>query len=308
MSAVVATRPVKYSRHPDRPVSDQRGQTLVDGEFAMTDQDLKTIASLIYEDAGIYLNESKATLVYSRLAKRIRQIGLDSFHSYCQLVSSREGQEERRGMLSLLTTNFTRFFREEHHFDHLRQTVLPGLISRARAGGRVRIWSAGCSQGQEPYTIALTVLSMMPDAERHDVKILATDIDPKVIAHARAGLYDAAAIETVSPQLRNQWFRSDERTGQWRVDPALQRLISFRELNLMTEWPFRGQFDVVFCRNVVIYFDEQTQERIWGRYSNKISKGGWLYIGHSERLSGAAKTDFRNAGITTYEKLTGGAA
>ncbi|MEX3007003.1 protein-glutamate O-methyltransferase [Hoeflea sp. TYP-13] len=282
-------------------------QLLVDGEFRMTAKDLQDIASMIYDDAGIYLNESKASLVYSRLAKRIRRIGLDSFATYCKLVSSKEGADERRQMLSLLTTNFTRFFREEHHFDHLRDDVLPGLVAKAKAGGRVRIWSAGCSQGQEPYTIALTLLCAMPDAERYDVKILATDIDPMVVSHAREGVYDSAAIETVEPKLRSQWFKPEGSSGQWRVDPALKRLITFRELNLMRDWPFKGPFDVLFCRNVVIYFDEPTQARIWSRYSNMLAPGGWLYIGHSERLSGEAKGHFRNAGITTYEKFAGGA-
>lgn len=257
---------------------------------------------MIYEDAGIFLNETKASLVYSRLAKRIRKIGLKSFRNYCELVASDGGAEERRQMLSLMTTNFTRFFREEHHFDHLRDTVLPGLMKRAKSGGRVRIWSAGCSQGQEPYTIALTILSMFPDVERYDFKLLATDIDPMVIAHAKAGIYDTSAIETVSPAMRKQWFKPAGRDGEWSVDPALRRLITFRELNLMGKWPFRGPFDVLFCRNVVIYFDEPTQARIWGRYSDMLADGGWLYIGHSERLSGQAKDHFRTAGITTFEK------
>ncbi len=283
------------------------GDVLVDGEFRMTAKDLRDIASMIYEDAGIYLNETKASLVYSRLAKRIRRIGVDSFASYCKLVSGPQGKDERRQMLSLLTTNFTRFFREEHHFDHLRDEVFPELVSRAKAGGRVRIWSAGCSQGQEPYTIALTVLSAMPDAERYDVKILATDIDPMVIAHAKEGVYDDAAIETVSPELRRQWFKPHGTAGQWRVDDAVKRLITFRELNLMRDWPFKGPFDVLFCRNVVIYFDEPTQARIWARYRDLLTEGGWLYIGHSERVSGEAKNHFRNSGITTYQKRTGGA-
>ncbi|WP_425493424.1 CheR family methyltransferase [Hoeflea prorocentri] len=271
----------------------------------MTAKDLRNIAAMIYDDAGIFLNESKASLVYSRLAKRIRRIGMDSFESYCNLVAGADGAEERRQMLSLLTTNFTRFFREEHHFEHLRNDVLPELVARAKSGGRVRLWSAGCSQGQEPYTMALTLLSVMPDAERYDVKILATDIDPAVIAHARQGVYDDAAIETVSPQLRKQWFK-DLGGGQWCVDEAVKRLIAFRELNLMREWPFKGPFDVLFCRNVVIYFDEPTQARIWSRYADMLAVGGWLYIGHSERVSGDAKDRLRSAGITTYQKTAGG--
>ncbi|WP_419909611.1 CheR family methyltransferase [Hoeflea sp.] len=308
MSALPATKRPAQAGSADRPerVWAPKGDILVDGEFRMTAQDLKDIAAMIYEDAGIYLNETKASLVYSRLAKRIRRIGIDSFASYCKLVASPQGKDERRQMLSLLTTNFTRFFREEHHFEHLRQTAFPELAARAKAGGRVRIWSAGCSQGQEPYTIALTLLSAMPDAERYDVKILATDIDPMVIAHAREGVYDGAAIDTVSPELRRQWFKQHGSDGQWRVDDAVKRLITFRELNLMRDWPFKGPFDVLFCRNVVIYFDEATQARIWTRYRDMLTEGGWLYIGHSERVSGDAKAHFLNSGITTYQKRTGG--
>ncbi len=301
MSSALKDISVGTDRQPfNRSLSPD--EQLADGEFPMTRRDLQTVASMIYQDAGIFMNESKASLVYSRLAKRIRKLGLKSFKAYCELVSSESGQQERRQMLSLLTTNFTRFYREEHHFDHLRDEVLPQLAARAKAGGRVRIWSAGCSQGQEPYTIALTVLSVLPDVERYDFKILATDIDPMVIAHARAGVYDDAAIETVAPPMRKKWFKPAGRPGQWQVDPTVQRLISFRELNLMGNWPFKGPFDVLFCRNVVIYFDEPTQARIWTRYRDMLADGGWLYIGHSERLSGEAKDDFRTAGITTYEK------
>ena len=289
-----------------RFTSQSLDERLTEGEFPMTRRDLQDIAAMIYADAGIFLNETKASLVYSRLSKRIRKIGLKSFRNYCELVASDSGADERRQMLSLMTTNFTRFFREEHHFDHLRDTVLPDLIQRARNGGRVRIWSAGCSQGQEPYTIALTVLSAFPEVDRYDFKILATDIDPMVIAHAKAGVYDSSAIETVDPIMRKQWFRRADEPGEWMVDPAMKRLITFRELNLMGNWPFSGPFDVLFCRNVVIYFDEETQIRIWKRYSDMLATGGWLYIGHSERLSGEAKDHFRTGGITTFEKTAGG--
>jgi len=182
--------------------NEQRGpqdEVLVSGEYPLTRRDLADIAAMIYADAGIYLNDTKASLVYSRLSKHIRNLGLSGFKEYCALVSSEQGSAARREMLSHLTTNFTRFFRENHHFDHLRDEVLPGLIARAKSGGRVRIWSAACSDGQEPYSIALTVLGLFPNATDYDFKILATDIDPKILAQARAGLYDDGALETVSP-------------------------------------------------------------------------------------------------------------
>ncbi|CAN7538664.1 protein-glutamate O-methyltransferase CheR [Pararhizobium sp. LjRoot235] len=277
-------------------------ECLASGEYPLARRDLAEIAAMIYADAGIYLNESKASLVYSRLSKHIRNLGLKGFREYCQLVSSPAGAAERRDMLSHLTTNFTRFFRENHHFEHLKSDVLPELLNRAKNGGRVRIWSAACSDGQEPYSIALTVLSMMPNAADYDFRILATDIDPKILALARAGAYDATALETVSPAMRKQWFSETAVNGRqkWQVDDRVKRLITFNELNLMAQWPFKGQFDVIFCRNVVIYFDEPTQMKIWSRFAGMLTPKGHLYIGHSERVSGDAKSVFDNIGITTY--------
>ncbi|ATN33006.1 chemotaxis protein [Rhizobium sp. ACO-34A] len=277
-------------------------EVLASGEYPLTRRDLNEIAAMIYSDAGISLNDSKASLVYSRLSKHIRNLGLSGFRAYCNLVASPEGAAERREMLSHLTTNFTRFFRENHHFDHLRTDVLPELINRARAGGRVRIWSAACSDGQEPYSIALTVLSLLPNAADYDFKILATDIDPKILALAKAGCYDETALETVGPAMRKQWFREVDVNGRrkFQIDDRVKRLITFNELNLMSQWPFKGQFDVIFCRNVVIYFDEPTQMRIWTRFAGLLPEGGHLYIGHSERVSGEAKNNFDNIGITTY--------
>ncbi|MFM2279590.1 MAG: hypothetical protein RLZZ444_1821 [Pseudomonadota bacterium] len=290
------------------PAIDQRrnqDEILAGGEFPLTRRDLAEIAQMIYSDAGIFLNETKASLVYSRLSKHIRQLGLRNFREYCDLVASQAGAPERREMLSFLTTNFTRFFRENHHFDHLRDEVMPGVISRLKAGGRVRFWSAASSDGQEPYSIALTAITALPNIADYDFKILATDIDPKILAAARLGAYDVSALETVSPQMRKQWFREVTVDGKpkWQVVDALKRLITFNELNLMAAWPFKGKFDVIFCRNVVIYFDEPTQVRIWSRFSELLPEGGYLYIGHSERVSGEAKAYFDNTGITTYKYI-----
>lgn len=280
-------------------------EVLASGEYPLTRRDLNEIAAMIYSDAGIALNDSKASLVYSRLSKHIRNLGLSGFRAYCQLVASSEGAAERREMLSHLTTNFTRFFRENHHFDHLRDEVLPGLIQRAKSGGRVRIWSAASSDGQEPYSIALTVFQAFPNVLDYDFKILATDIDPKILAIARQGAYDEQALETVSPAMRKQWFKEVDVNGRrkFQVDDRLKRLITYNELNLMAQWPFKGKFDVIFCRNVVIYFDEPTQMRIWTRFADLLPVGGHLYIGHSERVSGDSKNDFDNIGITTYRYL-----
>ena len=208
------------------------------GEFVFTGEDFRQIAAMLHADAGIHLPESKATLVYSRLAKRLRALGLQSFRDYCALVASADGADERQQMLAALTTNVTRFFREPHHFDHLRkQVVLPPLLDAARRGGRVRLWSAACSSGQEPYSIALTVLS--PDARRGaviDVRILATDIDPQ---HGRRGergrLRRRAALTAGARRAAPALVHSDAAAtdGEMRasVDDALRELVAFRELN-----------------------------------------------------------------------------
>ncbi len=279
---------------------------LVEGEFAFTASDFRRIADLIYEQAGITLSETKATLVYSRLAKRLRLIDLPSFADYCALVASPDGADERANMLSALTTNVTRFFREPHHFDHLRDRVLAPRLEALRAGARLRLWSAACSTGQEPYSIALTILSLLPEAPDLDIKILATDIDPKVVAQAREGRYPADLVEPISAELRNRWMeRGSEGDRQWRVSAAVRSLVSFKELNLIGSWPVKGPFDAIFCRNVVIYFDEKTQDKIWSRFAPLLGPQGRLYIGHSERVSGPVAASFATDGLTVYRR-TGG--
>lgn len=270
------------------------------GEFRMTEKDFQRIAAILHADSGIALPETKSALVYSRLAKRLRVLGLSSFHDYCTFVGGPEGASERMTMLAALTTNVTHFFREPHHFEHLREILLPPLLGQAKRGGRVRIWSAGCSNGHEPYSIALTLLSMMPEAVDLDVRILASDIDPNVVAFGREGLYDEHALQPVPQEMRRRWFQRD--ASGHRAGPELKRLVSFRELNLIGEWPMKGRFDAIFCRNVTIYFDEPTRQRVWDRFSQKLTPGGHIYIGHSERMAGPAASRMKLAGNTIYQQ------
>lgn len=274
------------------------GAGLVEGEFLFTDEDFRKIAQILHSHAGIALAEGKAALVYSRLAKRLRSLGLRSFREYCALVEGNQGVDERQAMMAALTTNVTRYFREPHHFDHLREVVMPKLAERARKGGRVRLWSAACSNGQEPYSIAITVLQALPEAVNLDVKILATDIDPNMVAEGKAGVYREDAVTPVPLELRRKWFK--KAAGGWEVADELRELVAFRELNLIGQWPMTGRFDAIFCRNVVIYFDEPTQERIWSRFAPILEPGGALYIGHSERVTGPAAAQFETTGLTTY--------
>lgn len=278
------------------------------GEFTLTARDFSQIASIIHSEAGIVLAESKSNLVYSRLAKRLRSLGLDNFTAYCKLIADdtgAEGRAERQAMIAALTTNVTRFFREPHHFEHLKTKILPPVLARAKSGTPVRIWSAACSSGQEPYSIALTIMSLMPDAANYDIKILATDIDPNMIAHGEAGIYDAEALSPVAAELRQRWFTPHAGSGNFCVAPALRALVSFRQLNLIGTWPMRGKFQAIFCRNVVIYFDNDTQSRIWSRMAPLLAPGAALYIGHSERVSGPAEASLSSDGITTYLQKSG---
>ena len=280
----------------------QERRALAPGEFLLTGEDFQQIAAMLHADAGIYLPKSKATLVYSRLAKRVRALGLESFRDYCALVSSSDGVSERQRMLAAMTTNVTHFFREPHHFEHLKTQVLPPLLEAAKKGGRVRIWSAGCSSGQEPYSIALTILSLMPQAASLDVKVLATDIDPYMVEHGRQATYGDLALSDVPTEFRNRHFASAQGDGEkvWTATDVLRKLVTFRELNLNATWPMKGPFQAIFCRNVVIYFDEPTQQSIWSRFVPLLTSGGWLYLGHSERVSGPATSAFSSEGVTTY--------
>lgn len=268
--------------------------SIVDGEFALTEEDFVRISRILHEDSGIHLTSGKASLVYSRLAKRLRTLGLSSFREYCSLLVSNNGVGERRAMLSALTTNLTRFFREPHHFDHLKNLLVQRLKPAAVAGKRVRIWSAGCSTGEEPYSIAMTVLETIPNAASLDVRILATDIDPNVLATASLGHYAGDAGSQIPAGKRN--FLEGHRDGV-TIGEEVRELVTFRELNLMGDWPMRGSFDVIFCRNVAIYFEEATQNRLWSRFADRLVANGVLYAGHSERVN---EPRFKSDGLTTY--------
>jgi chemotaxis protein methyltransferase CheR len=227
---------------------------------------------------------------------------LERFSDYCALLTGPGGEAEAAVMLRALTTNVTRFFREPHHFDDLYAQMLE-LAPSVRAGGRLRLWSAGCSTGQEPYSMAMTLLSVMPDAANLDVRILASDIDTDVLRVGRAALYEEEELDAVPANLRGGLERTD--SGAWRVGEAARALVAFKELNLNAlAWPMRGVFQTIFCRNVAIYFDEPTQDRLWRRFAPLIAPAGRLYVGHSERVNDAA---FQSCGLTAYRRSEIGA-
>lgn len=277
-----------------------------EGRLRLSPEDFARLARLVRVEAGLSLPEGKAAHVRARLAPRLRALGLRSFAAYADMVegAGEAAAREREEMLSALTINVTRFFREPHHFETLRERVLPELAARARAGGRVRLWSAGCSTGEEAYSLALTVLDVLPEAPALDVRILATDLDRRVLATGSAGHYPAPAAAPIPAALRARHFRQVAREdgAGYAAGPALRALVSFRRLNLARSWPLRGRFDAILCRNVVIYFDEATERRVWSGLAERLVPGGWLFIGHSERIDTAELPLLASDGVSSYRR------
>ncbi len=268
--------------------------------IAMDTQSFNAIAALAKEEAGLVLPTGKMTMVQSRLRKRLVETGQQDYESYCKFVCSAAGAEERRYMISALTTNVSHFFRESHHFDILRTRVLPVLLQKARNGERIRIWSAGCSSGQEPYSISMCLQAAAPELAQRDVLILGTDIDPAILEKAEAAEYSEQQIAGIPDDMRRNYLEFDKAKQTYQVTPAIKRLVRFRELNLLRDWPMKGQFDVVFCRNVVIYFDPETQASLWPRFRQRINNDGWIFLGHSERIADSALSLFEPNGMTAY--------
>lgn len=282
----------------------QKNSLFKNSDYLIKKNDLFFIAEIMKNEAGIVLPESKSSLIYSRLTKRIRKLGMSTFSDYCSYIKTPEGVEERKEMLAALTTNVTSFFREFHHFEHLQTKILPDLIRRAKSGERIRMWSAACSSGQEAYSIALILLKLMPDANNYDIRILATDIDKNILAKACDGIYEQSLLSSIPSDLRIGNFKAlDDQQDLFQINEKLRNLISFKQLNLIGEWPMKGKFQVIFCRNVVIYFDNETQDKLWRRLASILDKNGMLYVGHSERISDPGSIGVRNNGLTTYAKL-----
>ena len=262
------------------------------------------IAAIMQRDARIHLKEGKTTLVQSRLSRRLREHGLVTFRDYVRLVEA--DATERAAMIVALTTNHTHFFRENHHFEHLRRTTLPWLQERARRQP-VRIWSAGCSSGEEVYTIAMCLLG--PDKasagwlRQADVRLLATDLAPHVVESARRGVYSAETVEPIPAAYRSTWMQPHG--SDFVMVEEARALVTARVLNLFDAWPMRQQYDVIFCRNVMIYFDDAAKAELEARFVEMLAPGGYLYIGHSERLIGPATSSMTSCGQTIYVKNGG---
>lgn len=272
-------------------------------EFPYTQRHFDSLRALAREEAGIDLADHKRELVYGRVCRRLRELRLDGFDAYVALVTPK-GSPERRNFVNCITTNVTAFFREGHHFTYLQDEALPQLMKTRQATRRLRIWSAACSTGQEPYSIAITASRALQNQTGWDCKVLATDIDSNVVTRAAAGVYSASEIPGLaSPETRRFFQRVPGDEGRVQVDPALQQMIFFRQLNLFDPWPMNGPIDVVFCRNVIIYFSQESRRELFDRFARIMSPDGYLYIGHSESIQDT-NDRFELVGRTIYRLRT----
>jgi chemotaxis protein methyltransferase CheR len=270
-----------------------------DREFSLSQANFNLIKSLAYEWTGIKLSDQKENMIYGRLARRLRALNLNNFNDYCALLQS-EDEQERREFINSITTNLTSFFREPHHFEFLKNQLLPALVSRNQSSRKIRIWSAGCSTGEEPHSIAMVVASI-PELKNWDVKILATDLDSNVLEHASSGVYNLGRFDSF-PSAYKHYIKKSSDGEQVKISDQVRGLIRFNQLNLLQAWPMKGAFDIIFCRNVVIYFDLETQRKLFNRYADKLVDKGHLFIGHSENLHKISDR-FLGLGRTIYEKI-----
>lgn len=268
-------------------------------EFLMTDKDYSFISQSVYEACGIVLSEQKKDMVYARISRRVRKLNMTTFAEYINYLNDNK-ELEFGEFINSITTNLTSFFRENHHFEFLKNTALPEMIARHKDDHRIRIWSSGCSLGMEPYSIAMCIGNKIPT--NWDFKVLATDLDTNVLATAREGVYSESQMSGVDSANLKKYFLTDGNSNRYKVKDLLKKDISFKQLNLLHEWPMKGPFDVIFCRNVIIYFDHETKIRLFNRYAELLAPGGYLILGHSESM-GRENKQYKGLGHNIYQKL-----
>jgi chemotaxis protein methyltransferase CheR len=270
-------------------------------EFPFTPKDFSFLSKTINERTGIVVSEDKFNMFYSRLSRRLRALRLSSFNEYCEVVRQDRDGTETSELINAITTNLTAFFRENHHFEYLSKTVVPELMSK-NTDRRIRIWSAGCSTGEEPYSLAIT-LKESKLSSQWNIDLQATDLDSNVLATASRGIYAMSRVEGMSKERLKRWFYRGKggQQGMVKVKPELNQMIDFAQLNLMDNWRVEPQ-DVIFCRNVIIYFNKETKTRLVEKYADSLKIGGYLFIGHSESLYKITDR-FELIGNTVYRKV-----
>lgn len=257
-------------------------------EYPFTWEEFEALRRLVVANTGIVVADTKFEMFYSRLARRLRALGLRDFRDYLALLRQGDAAEIPQ-LINVITTNLTGFFREPHHFEFLAQTLVPRWA--ARPGAPLRIWSAGCASGEEPYSIAMVLLEHLADAPRRDLRILATDLDTQALAQADAAIYPA---DRMGPLAHPPWRRwvlrgRGERAGLIRIRPEVRALVHPRRLNLIGDWPLERRYDAIFCRNVMIYFDAPTKRRLVDRLADRLGDQGHLFLGHAESLIGLSQ-------------------
>ena len=272
--------------------------------YELRDIDFEKISRLVYEQCGINLHAGKKELVKARLSKRLREGKIKSFADYYRHVTTKEGMDELVTMLDSISTNLTSFFREQSHFRKL-QEIVPVMVGMSNGGppvSKLKVWSAGCSTGEEPYSLAMTIKEIT-DGRLIDLKILATDISTRVLKTAADGVYSRDKIKNIPPLLLRKYFQvgQNQWNGYYRVKRELRDTIQFRRFNLMETLSAEGLFDIIFCRNVMIYFDKETQGALIDRFYGCLKKGGYFFVGHSESLTGL-RQQFQYIEPSVYRK------
>jgi len=275
-------------------------------EFVFTDEDFAFLSQLAAQQAGINLTSDKRELVYGRIAKRLRLLKINNFKDYCSLLKQ-DGNEESSHFINSITTNVTSFFRENHHFEYLAKKVIPEIIRKNANTNRprLRIWSAGCSTGKEPYSIAMVLRENIEDIDQWDAKILATDLDSDVLHTAQEAIYSIDRIEQVSDERKRKWMLmgTGKKEDNIKMKNEIRSLVHFKKLNLTEPWPVHGTFDCIFFRNVAIYFKRATQINILNRFADHLDKNGMLFVGHSESMIGLSQR-YTNTGQTIHQKIS----
>lgn len=276
--------------------------------MSISDREFNQLREFIYSHTGISLSDHKRMLLCSRLSKRLRYFGFKKYKEYFNYLTEQDSSgEELVEMINAMTTNKTDFFRETHHFQFIKDKVIPAVKQRAKNTGsrHLRFWSAGSSTGEEAYTLAMTLLDCFPELYNWNMKILATDIDTRVLEKAAAGIYSLEQSKKVPFIYWDRFFKKMPDSQQVVVKSELKAMIHFLWLNLLTNpWPMHGLFDVIFCRNVIIYFNSETQHQLIDRMAQILKPGGYLMLGHSESLHGI-HDGFRHVGHSIYQLKTG---
>lgn len=265
----------------------------------LTSEQFKLIANIMHTEAGLEIPEQKNAMIYSRLSNRVRDLKFRNINQYCDFLSGPGLRSEISNLTSALTTNVTSFYRESHHFDVFANEIVPNIVRRAISNKPVRIWSAGCSEGMELLTAAIILLNRFPEAIKYDIRFLGTDIDQEIVQKARRAKYPKC-IRDQLPRGELEKFFIETGDGYTATKQLLQ-LTTYNALNLIDAWPIKQKLDVIFCRNVAIYFGKDVRETLWPRFAQALSPDGFLFVGHSERITGSAEHKFELVGNTTYK-------